>query len=79
MLNLICASQDLLNELIWIVISMLQSAPGSAEMLTGETSIIQLVQSHLEDERECIKEVASLAMEVYSYNTTDTSINFLEE
>ncbi len=78
MVNLICAPQDLLRELILIVISMREIAPGSAEMLKNETSVLQLVQSHVEDERKCIKELASLAMELYSYNTTDTSINCLE-
>ncbi len=77
MLNLICAPQDLLHALILVVISMLEIAPGFAEMLINETSVLQLVQSHLEDERESVKEVASLAMELYSYNTTDTSINCL--
>ncbi len=43
---------------------MIQSDPGFSEMLINETSVLQLVQSHLEDERECIKEVASLAMEL---------------
>ncbi len=77
MLNLICAPQILLRELIEIVISMLEIAQGSAEIVINESSVIQLVQSHLEDERKYIKEVASLAMELYFDNATDTSINCL--
>ncbi len=56
---------------------MLRNVPGIAKLLMWETSIFQLVQSHLDDERESIKNFATGTMEQFFDNIAGTSINHL--
>ncbi len=44
---------------------MAQSDPGIANLMK-ETAILQLIQSHLEDERESVKNVATWTMRIFS-------------